>query len=172
MRNLHAKTACDSRVYEYLLPSYTLMPRKPVDLSKFDVQPEQKFIELPAPTPEEMAQKRAYRISDDQLAHVQSILEAFVGTHNFHNYTIGRHYKDKASNRYIMSFKVKSPSTLIFSEIWSQAQINFTLFTLIIQVDRPQYVDNTEWLSLKVHGQSFMLHQIRKMVGKFRLRNI
>jgi tRNA pseudouridine38-40 synthase len=132
MRNFHAKTACDSRVYEYLLPSYTLMPRKPVDLSKFEVQPEQKFIELPAATPEEMAQKRAYRISDDQLAHVQSILEAFVGTHNFHNYTIGRHYKDKASNRYIMSFKVKSPFTLIFSEIWSQAQINLTLFTLII----------------------------------------
>ena len=22
-----------------------------------------------------------------------------------------------------------------------------------------------EWLSLKVHGQSFMMHQIRKMVG-------
>lgn len=26
-------------------------------------------------------------------------------------------------------------------------------------------IQGTEWLSLKVHGQSFMLHQIRKMVG-------
>jgi len=27
-------------------------------------------------------------------------------------------------------------------------------------------INDTEWLKLKVHGQSFMLHQIRKMVGK------
>jgi tRNA pseudouridine38-40 synthase len=26
-------------------------------------------------------------------------------------------------------------------------------------------IRDTEWLSLKVHGQSFMMHQIRKMVG-------
>lgn len=26
-------------------------------------------------------------------------------------------------------------------------------------------IQGTEWLSLKVHGQSFMLHQIRKMVS-------
>ena len=26
-------------------------------------------------------------------------------------------------------------------------------------------INDTEWLSLKVHGQSFMMHQIRKMVA-------
>ena len=30
---------------------------------------------------------------------------------------------------------------------------------------QPILIDGTEWLSLKVHGQSFMMHQIRKMVG-------
>lgn len=29
----------------------------------------------------------------------------------------------------------------------------------------PIIINNTEWLSLRVHGQSFMMHQIRKMVG-------
>jgi tRNA pseudouridine38-40 synthase len=29
----------------------------------------------------------------------------------------------------------------------------------------PLLINGTEWLSLKVHGQSFMMHQIRKMVG-------
>ena len=30
---------------------------------------------------------------------------------------------------------------------------------------KPVLIGDTEWLSLKVHGQSFMMHQIRKMVG-------
>ena len=30
---------------------------------------------------------------------------------------------------------------------------------------QPIQINDTEWLSLKVHGQSFMMHQIRKMVG-------
>jgi tRNA pseudouridine38-40 synthase len=29
----------------------------------------------------------------------------------------------------------------------------------------PILINGTEWLSMKVHGQSFMMHQIRKMVG-------
>jgi tRNA pseudouridine38-40 synthase len=29
----------------------------------------------------------------------------------------------------------------------------------------PIVINGTEWLSLKVHGQSFMMHQIRKMVA-------
>lgn len=33
------------------------------------------------------------------------------------------------------------------------------------QVLDPIIINNTEWLSLRVHGQSFMMHQIRKMVG-------
>lgn len=34
-----------------------------------------------------------------------------------------------------------------------------------MQVSDPKMIQGTEWLSLKVHGQSFMLHQIRKMVS-------
>src|ERR1700741_3013878 len=106
MRNFHAKTACDSRIYEYLLPSYTLMARKPIDPAFLAEQAEKGFVELPLTTPEEMAEKRAYRVSDEQLEKVRSILHGFEGTNNFHNYTIGRHFNEAASTRYITSFKV------------------------------------------------------------------
>jgi tRNA pseudouridine38-40 synthase len=82
--------------------------------------------------------KRAYRISATRLQRVQDALSAYIGTRNFHNYTIQKTFKDPSAKRVIRSFTV-APSPLI--------------------------INNTEWLSLKVHGQSFMMHQIRKMVA-------
>ncbi|PKX98673.1 pseudouridine synthase PUS2 [Aspergillus novofumigatus IBT 16806] len=62
----------------------------------------------------------------------------YVGTNNFYNYTIQKTHTDPSAKRFIKSFKV----------------------------DRnPIIINGTEWLSLKVHGQSFMMHQIRKMVA-------
>jgi tRNA pseudouridine38-40 synthase len=34
-----------------------------------------------------------------------------------------------------------------------------------LKCSEPFVRENLEWVTLKVHGQSFMLHQIRKMVG-------
>jgi tRNA pseudouridine38-40 synthase len=82
--------------------------------------------------------KKAYRISPERQARVQAALNQYVGTHRFHNYTIQKKFNDRSAQRYIKSFKVE---------------------------DKPIIINDTEWLSLKVHGQSFMMHQIRKMVG-------
>jgi tRNA pseudouridine38-40 synthase len=82
--------------------------------------------------------KKAYRISPSRRQRVQEALSAYIGTRNFHNYTIQKSFKDPSARRIIRSFTV-SPSPII--------------------------INNTEWLSLKVHGQSFMMHQIRKMVA-------
>ncbi len=82
--------------------------------------------------------KRAYRIHPARLARVQSALSRFIGTHKFHNYTVDKSSKDASATRNIKSFNV-----------------NLT----------PIIINDTEWLSLKVHGQSFMMHQIRKMVS-------
>lgn len=81
--------------------------------------------------------KKAYRIQPARLARVQSILNHYVGTHNFHNYTVSKFPRDPSAKRVIISFTVNP---------------------------KPILINNTEWLSLKVHGQSFMMHQIRKMV--------
>lgn len=85
-----------------------------------------------------IAAKKAYRINPVRRERVQAALTAYLGTKNFHNYTIQKHYKDPSAKRVIRSFEVNP---------------------------NPVYVNDTEWLSLKVHGQSFMMHQIRKMVA-------
>jgi tRNA pseudouridine38-40 synthase len=82
--------------------------------------------------------KKAYRISAFRRQRVQEALDCYLGTRNFHNYTIQKTFSDPSAKRVIRSFKV-GPDPII--------------------------INDTEWLSLKVHGQSFMMHQIRKMVA-------
>ena len=82
--------------------------------------------------------KREWRIPETRLKRVQDAFALYKGTHNFHNYTVRKSFKDPSAKRHILSFKV-NPNPII--------------------------IGDTEWLSLKVHGQSFMMHQIRKMVG-------
>lgn len=57
---------------------------------------------------------------------------------NFHNYTLFKPYNDKSVKRYMID----------------------------ITVDEPEVYGNTEWISIKIHGQSFMLHQIVSLRAK------
>ncbi|KAI1767038.1 pseudouridine synthase [Hypoxylon sp. FL1150] len=85
-----------------------------------------------------VAAKRRYRVTPSRLAQLQQALDQYVGTKNYHNYTIQKSHADPSAKRTIRSF-VANPE--------------------------PVQINDTQWLSLKVHGQSFMMHQIRKMVG-------
>ncbi|KAI1277669.1 pseudouridine synthase [Xylaria sp. FL0933] len=85
-----------------------------------------------------IAAKRRYRVTPDRLEQLQEALNKYVGTKNYHNYTIQKSHGDPSSKRTIKSFVVNR---------------------------EPIQINDTQWLSLKVHGQSFMMHQIRKMVG-------
>ncbi|KAM7185876.1 tRNA pseudouridine synthase [Rhypophila sp. PSN 637] len=85
-----------------------------------------------------VAAKRRYRATPARLERLQEALNLYLGTHNFHNYTILKRFSDPSAKRHIKSFK-----------------LNRT----------PIMINDTEWISLKIHGQSFMMHQIRKMVA-------
>jgi tRNA pseudouridine38-40 synthase len=85
-----------------------------------------------------IAAKKAYRVSQYRRDRVQEALDCYLGTRNFHNYTIQKSFSDPSAKRVIRSFKVGP---------------------------EPVIINDTEWLSLKVHGQSFMMHQIRKMIA-------
>lgn len=82
--------------------------------------------------------RNAYRIHPDRIARVRSHLSRYIGTHKFHNYTIEKTFRDPSATRVIKAFNVDP---------------------------NPITINDTEWLSLKVWGQSFMMHQIRKMVS-------
>lgn len=80
---------------------------------------------------------RGYRVSQDTLDRLKEALETYKGTHKFHNYTRGKKWDDPSSSRYIVSFEVQD-----------------------LLVDE----HGIEWIPTMVVGQSFLLHQIRKMM--------
>jgi len=120
MNSFNAKTLCDSRVYEYLLPTYVFLPRPALPERPEGEAPTTTVLrEAPEgsmawdenvkiSTPEEMAEKRSYRIDEATLAKVREAFQAYEGTHNFHNFTIGKKFNDRACNRYMMTFKVRA----------------------------------------------------------------
>ncbi|KAL0585327.1 hypothetical protein ABG067_004859 [Albugo candida] len=83
--------------------------------------------------------QQAYRMSSEQYNDLNRILSKFEGSHNFHNFTSKLLPTSPKCQRYIVSF----------------------------QADQPFVPSNSsfEWIRLRVKGQSFLLHQIRKMIG-------
>ncbi|KAI7872073.1 pseudouridine synthase [Spinellus fusiger] len=145
-KSFHAKSSCDSRVYEYLLPSHVLMPPNPKELKsepgaeddrRLTTADGKNVYYISRSTLEEQKIMDSYRVEPRVFDTFQSALSMFSGTHNFHNYTVGRGYKDRSSTRYMIDVKARDPIL----------------------------IEDTEWISVRLHGQSFMLHQIRKMIS-------
>lgn len=199
-KSFDCRKLCSSRIYEYLLPTYSLLPPKPnsilfdlivkkdkehpgilredeegkkwwdetikyildetklteEELTKIQAKinvdsndPQQQLItdaegkltEFGAKYKEikelENKRRRSYRISQDKLSLFREAMKQYEGTNNFHNFTLGKHFKDPSAKRFIKDTNISEPFI----------------------------IEGTEWVSIKIHGQSFMLHQIRKMIS-------
>lgn len=84
--------------------------------------------------------KEDYRITEDVLKIFNETLKGFVGSHVFHNYTSGKSYKEDSSVRLIRFMYCSEP---------------------FFPCDQKEM----EFVVVRVKGQSFMMHQIRKMIG-------
>lgn len=194
-KSFDCRRMCSSRIYEYLLPTYTLLPPKPgsvlaelikskdeqhpniirddnegrtwwletkqaiIDsgLSEDDITKIQDLIQgdeqvktydsdgkitengrlIKSLKSVENSRRRAYKVSPERLELFRQAMQQYEGSHNFHNFTIGKAFKDASARRYMLKTTVSDPFV----------------------------IEGTEWVSIKIHGQSFMLHQIRKMIA-------
>ncbi|KAI9464234.1 pseudouridine synthase [Boletus coccyginus] len=144
----NARLSCDSRKYTYFFPSYLLIPPKPnsafvrgqhAATTPSDIL-QHPFWDVPdvgSSSPEEdLARKRRWRVSATDVDALRATAKKFEGTHNFHNFTVGREFSDRSNQRHMIK----------------------------IQIADPAVYGDTEWISVLFHGQSFMLHQ-RKMMS-------
>ncbi|CRK99788.1 CLUMA_CG013096, isoform A [Clunio marinus] len=114
-KGFNSKSTCDARTYSYTLPTYAFTE----DGEEFD--------------------ESSFRLSSERFEKLNKILSLYLGTKNFHNFTIRKQPIDPSAFRCIMSFECQTPFTPDNSEV--------------------------EFARLKITGQSFMMHQIRRMVG-------
>ena len=82
-------------------------------------------------------QRDSWKFDSEEEARFRNLLMKFQGTHKYHNFTKGGKPGNASCTRYIKEMKLSSPYT----------------------------VNGMEFVSVTLHGQSFILHQIRKMIG-------
>ncbi|KAM3925574.1 pseudouridylate synthase 1 homolog isoform 1-T3 [Leptodactylus fuscus] len=84
-----------------------------------------------------LAPDTSFRLSREEYHHVNRLLSFYKGTHRFHNFTKGKLSDDPSARRHIYG----------------------------ISCSEPFVRHGVEFARITITGQSFMLHQIRKMVG-------
>ena len=121
--DISAYSSCDSRKYAYFFPTYLLLPPKPntalANVLKSapstaqtqSVSPQSTFHPFwDAPTithEDELARKRTWRVGSNAVEALRATAKKYEGTHNFHNFTVGREFSDRSNQRHMLSIEVR-----------------------------------------------------------------
>ncbi|GAA6021610.1 hypothetical protein JCM11491_001236 [Sporobolomyces phaffii] len=155
---------CDQRQYEYTLPTHVFLGPKPsCEMGKMleKARSTPPTVEGAEPQPpitsaiieasaafwssrpessgfsDDVIAKKKWRISKDALEQAREFVKAYEGSHNYYNFTVGKDFRDRSCQRVMRK----------------------------LEISEPFVVNDTEYVSVSFLGQSFMLHQIRKMIG-------
>lgn len=125
------RRVCDQRQYEYTLPTHVLLGPKPgtpmyetiekgrnadsaFDATKFPIiEASQKFW---AAQPEksdflaDVQAKKGWRMPSEVLGQLRDFVQAYEGSHNFYNFTVGKDFRDRSCQRVMRKLEVRNRS--------------------------------------------------------------
>ena len=117
---IHLDRSCDSRKYTYFFPSYLLIPPKPTSAfqraasipgGSISDTPRHPFWDVPSAessSPEQdLVRKRQWRADATLIDTLRITAKKFQGTHNFHNFTVGRDFPDRSNQRNMIKIQVR-----------------------------------------------------------------
>ena len=143
-RSFNARKFAGSRTYQYLLPKYALKPSTKNSakyeefLKKAEEEGRTEWLADPQAFVRTQEMVDSWTTpSEEEKTRFLETLRQFVGVHPFHNYTRDWPYAKSQASRVIKSW-----------DILDEVEIEGTPFYL-----------------LQVHGNSFIMHHIRKMIG-------
>jgi tRNA pseudouridine(38-40) synthase len=140
-RNFCAHTQRDRVRYQYMIPAFALIPADTLQSMFEAIGAHKTARKLKDPlTKEELKQLQTQlkesRVTEEQLTLLKKALKSYEGTHPFQSFSKGIKPGEARANRFIEYFRVEDP--IVFE-------------------------DGTQWIPTQVLGQSFLIHQIRKM---------
>ena len=67
-----------------------------------------------------MIRKRTWRVGSEKVEALREAVKRFEGTHNFHNFTVGRDPKDRSCMRHMKKIEVWNfpPATIFLLEFY------------------------------------------------------
>jgi tRNA pseudouridine38-40 synthase len=143
-RNFCAKTQRDRVRYQYMVPSFLMHPswRELLKSQNIDTVGPKEREDFRRPLSNDEIKRlqlalKGFRSSEESRKSLQAALRRYEGTNYFHNFTKGLSPGQAQAQRYIQYFNVQDPVV----------------------------VEDVEWIPTQVLGQSFLLHQIRKMIS-------
>ncbi|KAJ8695225.1 tRNA pseudouridine synthase 1 [Pleurotus ostreatus] len=128
--SFNPRTLCDSRKYTYFFPSYLLIPPRPgsnlmrslqryaedanpdtvttTASSMTSTHPFWEGVDLATESLQDtLTRKRLWRVPSEQVHELRSIVTKYLGTHNFHNFTVGKEVNERSNFRHMKAIEVR-----------------------------------------------------------------